>query len=229
MNDTVRNNILFGHTSDIDEERYKLALRVCSLSHDLKLLPHGDQTEIGEKGITLSGGQKARVALARAVYHDADVYMLDDPLAAVDAHVGKDLFNKCIVDELLLGKSKKSKQPNPPDDSKGNRGWSQMLLGRNSSKQGSPDTSSSEPERNATVILVTNALQHLSHSMVDRILVLGDGCVEEVGTFVVRNIQFFYYYYAMIRCPRIPTNTQFLHLFDNRNFPPIQILGSQHS
>ena len=79
MNDTVRNNILFGHeASTIDEERYKLALEVCSLSHDLKLLPNGDQTEIGEKGITLSGGQKARIALARAVYHDGDVYLLDD-------------------------------------------------------------------------------------------------------------------------------------------------------
>ena len=148
MNDTVRNNILFGHLSGatkeidasescpiIDEERYKLALEVCSLSHDIKLLQNGDQTEIGEKGITLSGGQKARVALARAVYHDADVYLLDDPLAAVDAHVGKDLFNKCIIDELLLGKSKSN-------------------------------VSSTRPERNATVILVTNALQHLSHSMV---------------------------------------------------------------
>ena len=78
MNDTVRNNILFGHEAAVDEERYKLALEVCSLSHDLKLLPHGDQTEIGEKGITLSGGQKARIALARAVYHDGDVYLLDD-------------------------------------------------------------------------------------------------------------------------------------------------------
>lgn len=106
MNETVRQNILFGHTSPIDEERYQLALKVCSLSHDLKLLPDGDQTEIGEKGITLSGGQKARVALARAVFHDADVYLLDDPLAAVDAHVGKDLFNKCIVDELLWERAK---------------------------------------------------------------------------------------------------------------------------
>lgn len=124
-------------------------MQVCSLSHDLKLLSHGDQTEIGERGITLSGGQKARVALARAVYHDADIYLLDDPLAAVDAHVGKDLFNKCIVDELLLGKSKLS------------------------GKQG----------RSSTIILVTNAIQHLSHPMLDKIIVLGDGRVEEVGTY----------------------------------------------
>ena len=153
MNDTVRNNILFGHT-DIDENRYKLALDVCSLEHDLKLLQHGDQTEIGEKGITLSGGQKARVSLARAVYHDADIYLLDDPLAAVDAHVGKSLFNDCIVDELLLGKSKTKEKKNISSGS-GVLGW----LGRSPSKVG-------PTERNSTIILVTNALQHLSHPMV---------------------------------------------------------------
>ena len=164
MNETVRQNILFGHTSPIDEERYQLALSVCSLSHDMKLLPHGDQTEIGEKGITLSGGQKARVALARAVYHDADLYLLDDPLAAVDAHVGKDLFNKCIVDELLLGKSKeKDRKPDEEQAYGGIRGFSERLLGRSPSKLGSDDT---RPNRNATVILVTNALHHLSHPLV---------------------------------------------------------------
>ncbi len=157
MNETVRQNILFGHTSPIDEARYQLALKVCSLSHDLKLLPHGDQTEIGEKGITLSGGQKARVALARAVYHDADLYLLDDPLAAVDAHVGKDLFNKCIVDELLLGKSKEKERASGEDQTYSIRGFSEMLLGKSSSKR---------PTRNATVILVTNALHHLSHPLV---------------------------------------------------------------
>ena len=104
---------------------------------------------------SFSGGQKARVALARAVYHDADVYLLDDPLAAVDAHVGKDLFNKCIVEELLLGKSKKAK-----DELEGGKaGWSDMIFGASPSKSKGPD-------RNATVILVTNALQHLSHPMV---------------------------------------------------------------
>lgn len=69
---------------------------MCALKPDLKVLPAGDFTEIGERGINLSGGQKARVALARAVYANADVLLLDDPLAAVDAHVGQHLFTKCI-------------------------------------------------------------------------------------------------------------------------------------
>ena len=181
MNETVRENILFGRVGPVDEERYQLALQVCSLSHDLKLLSHGDQTEIGERGITLSGGQKARVALARAVYHDADVYLLDDPLAAVDAHVGKDLFNKCIVNELLLGKSKVKESDQNDEQAKG---WTDVLLGRSPSpsKQGS-DGGNSRRGRNSTVILVTNALQHLSHPMLDRIIVLDDGCVQEVGSY----------------------------------------------
>jgi ABC-type transport system involved in cytochrome bd biosynthesis fused ATPase/permease subunit len=106
MINTVRENILSGCLGGINEVRYQLALQVCLLGHNLKLLPHGDKTEIGEKGITLSGGQKARVAFMRAVYHDADINLLDDSLAAMDAQIGKDLFNKCIVNELLLGKSK---------------------------------------------------------------------------------------------------------------------------
>lgn len=105
MNETLRSNILFGHSDKpVDEEKYQRALHVCALRHDLELFEAGDLTEIGEKGITLSGGQKARVALARAVYHSADISLLDDPLAAVDAHVGKHLFQKCIIDELLLAK-----------------------------------------------------------------------------------------------------------------------------
>lgn len=88
MNATLRDNILFGHVSEpIDEDLYERALDCCALRHDLELLPHGDDTEIGEKGVTLSGGQKARVALARAVYHCADVTLIDDALSAVDAHV----------------------------------------------------------------------------------------------------------------------------------------------
>lgn len=76
--------------------RYNQVIEVCALAPDLEILPGGDQTEIGEKGINLSGGQKARVSLARAVYQEADVYLLDDPLSAVDVHVSKILFENCI-------------------------------------------------------------------------------------------------------------------------------------
>ncbi len=88
-----------------------MALQVCLLGHGLNLLPYRDKTKVGEKRITLSGVQKARVALVRAVYHDANNYLLDNhpALVAMDAHIGKNLFNKCIVDKLLLGKSKAKK------------------------------------------------------------------------------------------------------------------------
>ncbi|GMH87232.1 hypothetical protein TrST_g6248 [Triparma strigata] len=104
MNDTLRNNITF--SKPFDEDKYNDAIQKCALTHDLTVLPSGDQTEIGEKGINLSGGQKARVALARAIYHDADVVLLDDPLSAVDAHVGKHIFRECIVKGLLKGGDK---------------------------------------------------------------------------------------------------------------------------
>lgn len=102
-NATVRDNILFGKPFDID--RYKEAIRVCCLLSDLKILPAGDLTEIGGRGVNLSGGQRARVSLARAVYADADICLLDDPLCAVDAHVGKAIFNDCIV-SALRGKTR---------------------------------------------------------------------------------------------------------------------------
>lgn len=76
----------------------------CALNPDLKMLPAGDQTEIGEKGINLSGGQKQRVALARAVYNDSENYFLDDPLSAVDSHVGKHIFENVIGPNGLLKK-----------------------------------------------------------------------------------------------------------------------------
>ncbi|XP_030837858.1 multidrug resistance-associated protein 5 isoform X2 [Strongylocentrotus purpuratus] len=94
FNATVRENILFG--TPFDEERYTMVMEACSLKQDLEILTNGDQTEIGERGINLSGGQKQRVSLARAVYADNDVYFLDDPLSAVDSHVGEHIFNKCI-------------------------------------------------------------------------------------------------------------------------------------
>lgn len=86
---------------------YHKVLEACALVPDLKILPGGDQTEIGEKGINLSGGQKQRVALARAVYSRADIYLLDDPLSAVDAHVGKHIFDKVIGPTgILAGKTR---------------------------------------------------------------------------------------------------------------------------
>jgi len=104
VNDSVRGNITFGNPSEMKVSRYQAAVDACALKKDFSVLPSGDMCQIGERGITLSGGQKARIQLARCVYHNADIYLLDDPLAAVDAHVGKHIFERCIVDELLLGK-----------------------------------------------------------------------------------------------------------------------------
>ncbi|KAF7241984.1 Multidrug resistance-associated protein 4 [Varanus komodoensis] len=95
---TVRNNILFG--KEYHKEKYEKVLRACALKKDMELLKDGDLTMIGDRGATLSGGQKARVNLARAVYQDADIYLLDDPLSAVDAEVSRHLFEKCICQAL---------------------------------------------------------------------------------------------------------------------------------
>jgi ABC-type multidrug transport system fused ATPase/permease subunit len=94
MNDTFRNNILFGR--EYDYKRYSEAVKFASLESDLLLFPHGDLDIIGKRGSTLSGGQRARLALARALYSDADIYILDDILSAVDAHVGAFLFSMTI-------------------------------------------------------------------------------------------------------------------------------------
>uniref|UniRef100_A0A8C1P561 Multidrug resistance-associated protein 4 n=1 Tax=Cyprinus carpio TaxID=7962 RepID=A0A8C1P561_CYPCA len=91
---TIRSNILFG--KELQPQRYESVLRACALKRDMELLPDRDLTVIGDRGATLSGGQKARVNLARAVYQDADIYLLDDPLSAVDAEVGRHLFEQCI-------------------------------------------------------------------------------------------------------------------------------------
>uniref|UniRef100_A0A8C2BL41 ATP-binding cassette, sub-family C (CFTR/MRP), member 3 n=1 Tax=Cyprinus carpio TaxID=7962 RepID=A0A8C2BL41_CYPCA len=105
QNATVRDNILFGRP--YVEQKYRCVLEACALTPDLEVLPGGDQTEIGEKGINLSGGQRQRVSLARALYSEADVYLLDDPLSAVDAHVAKHIFDNVIGPEgALKGKTK---------------------------------------------------------------------------------------------------------------------------
>ncbi|KRT78583.1 ABC transporter ATP-binding protein, partial [Oryctes borbonicus] len=91
---TVRQNILFG--LPMERARYKMVVKRCALERDFSLLPHGDRTIVGERGVSLSGGQRARINLARAVYKQADIYLLDDPLSAVDTHVGKQLFEDCI-------------------------------------------------------------------------------------------------------------------------------------
>lgn len=102
QNATLQNNVLFG--KELDQTSYNKVVDSCALTPDLKMLPAGDQTEIGEKGINLSGGQKQRVALARAVYYDADMYFMDDPLSAVDSHVGKHIFDNVIGPSGLLKK-----------------------------------------------------------------------------------------------------------------------------
>uniref|UniRef100_A0A452TNJ2 ATP-binding cassette sub-family C member 12 n=1 Tax=Ursus maritimus TaxID=29073 RepID=A0A452TNJ2_URSMA len=98
----VRENILFGEK--YDHQRYQHTVRVCALQEDLSSLPYGDLTEIGERGLNLSGGQRQRISLARAVYSNHEIYLLDDPLSAVDAHVGKHVFEECIK-KTLRGKT----------------------------------------------------------------------------------------------------------------------------
>lgn len=147
MTNLIVHKVTFARQNEaFDKHSYDHAVNACALEHDISMLSDGDQTEIGEKGITLSGGQKVRVAMARAVYHDADICLLDDPLAAVDSHVAKHLFQKCIVDELFLRKSSNSNQKR-------------------------------------TVVLVTNAVQYLSDPNVNKILVLDEGVISEVGTY----------------------------------------------
>ncbi|KAJ8929220.1 hypothetical protein NQ314_018099 [Rhamnusium bicolor] len=95
---SIRQNIIFGQ--EFIEKKYMDVVRVCALNRDFSLFPYGDRTLIGDRGVTLSGGQRARINLARAVYKDADIYLLDDPLSAVDTHVGKQLFDECICGYL---------------------------------------------------------------------------------------------------------------------------------
>lgn len=95
QNASIKDNILFGR--DYDRDKYIRTIRDCCLVHDIEIFPAGDKTMVGERGITLSGGQKQRISLARSLYFDADLVLLDDPLSAVDAHVGKYIFDNCIM------------------------------------------------------------------------------------------------------------------------------------
>ncbi|KAJ2654179.1 hypothetical protein IWW48_006274 [Coemansia sp. RSA 1200] len=99
-NATFRENILFGE--EYEKERYEEVLRVCALKSDLRIFPAGDETEIGERGVTLSGGQKQRVALARAVYSHRRILLIDDCLSAVDAHTGKHILMECLLSKTKL-------------------------------------------------------------------------------------------------------------------------------
>ncbi|OBA26632.1 P-loop containing nucleoside triphosphate hydrolase protein [Hanseniaspora valbyensis NRRL Y-1626] len=103
QNTTFKNNITFG--SKFCKKKYKKIIDVCALNSDLELLSFGDNTEIGERGVTLSGGQKQRLALARTCYKDADIYLFDDVLSAVDAHVGKHIMENCLL-KYLDGKTR---------------------------------------------------------------------------------------------------------------------------
>ena len=103
QNETIRENILFG--SEFDEIRYRKVIHQCGLSKDLTLFEAGDKTEVGEKGLTLSGGQKARVTLARAVYSQAQILILDDILAALDVHTAKWIIEKCLQGDLVRGRT----------------------------------------------------------------------------------------------------------------------------
>ena len=98
QNNTLKNNILFFH--EFNAEKYNKVLKISELLPDLEILKGGDMTEIGERGINLSGGQKARVSIARALYSDSDIYLLDDPISALDAHVGRNIINNVLCDYL---------------------------------------------------------------------------------------------------------------------------------
>ena len=100
INATLKDNIVFGRP--FNEDLYQKTVEACGLVPDIEMLPAGDATEIGERGINLSGGQKQRVSIARAVYAQSDIYLLDDPLSAVDAHVGRHIFDNVVGPKGLL-------------------------------------------------------------------------------------------------------------------------------
>lgn len=152
---TVRDAILFG--SPFDRERYDRAVDAAALLPDLETLPAGDLTEIGERGVNLSGGQRARVALARAAYADADVVLLDDPLSALDARVGAAVFERCVANSTASesnAEASSSSSPSPAPSTS-------MMSGK-------------------TRLLVTHARHYLPRC--DRVAVIRNGEVAALGT-----------------------------------------------
>ncbi|KAL3283447.1 hypothetical protein HHI36_006592 [Cryptolaemus montrouzieri] len=100
---SIKKNILFGN--EFDKYRYQNIIKICALEKDLQQFPKGDETNVADRGVSLSGGQRARINLARAIYRKADIYLIDDPLSAVDTTVGKHLFDHCFV-KYLKGKTR---------------------------------------------------------------------------------------------------------------------------
>lgn len=98
QNKTIKDNITFGFP--FEKKKYQETIEICELTRDLEILPAGDMTEIGEKGINLSGGQKARVSLARAVYANKEIILMDDPISALDANVKKKIFSNVFMGQL---------------------------------------------------------------------------------------------------------------------------------
>ncbi|KJH51062.1 ABC transporter, ATP-binding protein [Dictyocaulus viviparus] len=137
-NISLRENIVMDRP--FDKDFYEKIIEACALKVDLIQLPNGDQTEIGEKGINLSGGQKARVALARAVYQNCDIYLLDDPLSAVDAHVSKHIFTNVIGPTGLLGGKTRVAVQNDDDDFDVDEMLSETIESGQSSRKSSKDS-----------------------------------------------------------------------------------------
>ncbi|MBA0840427.1 hypothetical protein Goarm_003011, partial [Gossypium armourianum] len=189
---TIRNNILYGNPMDAD--KYDKAIKACALDKDINCFDHGDLTEIGQRGINMSGGQKQRIQLARAVYNDADVYLLDDPFSAVDAHTASVLFNVRKLLHLVLALELSQSllllshcsvmlslflQLNPPYN---HHLYFHSLLPTTESVLVflSIDCVMTALEKK-TVILVTHQVDFLSQ--VDRILVMEGGQITQSGSY----------------------------------------------
>lgn len=169
-----------------EPSRYQVAADVSCLLPDLAMWPAGDATEIGDRGVTLSGGQKARVSIARSVYADADVYLLDDPLAAVDTHVGRALFERCIRGVLrnktVILVSGPSRCPCWGSLVKV---WCAALLpcaGCGSACLQAHGRCLTAPGAVGACVQVTNALQHMPSA--DNIIWMDNGCIRAQGRWV---------------------------------------------